>query len=129
MDSTLLGALVGGGCAVAGAACTSVATYFSNKHAERTKIRIQKKEVLYLLLSTIRGSLHDFGRLIKVDEVDEGKLIETYDLYGESHEKAYMIMKLYFHELSKQSKEYYSLIESLQDKYVIPNIKKSQMEI
>lgn len=43
MDSTLLGALVGGGCAVAGAACTSVATYFSNKHAERTKIRIQKK--------------------------------------------------------------------------------------
>lgn len=90
------------------------------------RLEYKKKEVLYLLLSTIRGSLHDFGRLIKVDEVDEGKLIEPYDLYGESHEKAYMIMKLYFHELSKQ---YYSLIESLQDKYVIPNIKKSQMEI
>lgn len=44
MDNTLLGALIGGGAAIAGAIATSVITYFSNKNHENIKLLKQKKK-------------------------------------------------------------------------------------
>ncbi len=58
MDSTLLGALIGGSAAIAGAIATSVITYFSNKNHENIKLLKQKKEELYL-------SVYDTGVLLE----------------------------------------------------------------
>lgn len=49
MDSTLLGAFIGAGAAIAGSIVTAIATYHINKLIDKNKLLIEKK----------RGSLSD----------------------------------------------------------------------
>ncbi|MEL5658248.1 hypothetical protein PTT65_17665 [Serratia ureilytica] len=75
MDNTLLGALIGGGAAIAGAIATSVITYFSNKNHENIKLLKQKKEELYLSVYDTSVLLEKYHllfsqRLISKKEID-----------------------------------------------------------
>ncbi|WP_261427355.1 hypothetical protein [Serratia proteamaculans] len=76
MDNTLLGALIGGGFAVAGSVCTAVVAYFTNKHGEHAKIKIKKKEDLYISLIELRESIVLLGRAFKSPTVTAQRILD-----------------------------------------------------
>ncbi|MGP2855153.1 hypothetical protein [Serratia bockelmannii] len=99
IDSTLLGALIGGGFAVTGSICTAVAAYFTNKHGEHAKIRMKKKEDLYISLIELRESILLLGREFRSPSVTAQRILDGKNGFDSSRKKVIMIISLYFPSL------------------------------
>ncbi|ELJ5771840.1 hypothetical protein RS405_003788 [Serratia marcescens] len=104
MDSTLLGALIGAGAAIAGAIATSTITYFSNKSHDKEKTLSIKKESLYICLEDLKTNIHNnaliFGSMGK-----DGKPIITKDLDDEYRgiiKNIKMLVNIYFKGLGDE---------------------------
>ncbi|HIF6607550.1 TPA: hypothetical protein ACX369_003271 [Serratia marcescens] len=121
MDSTLLGALIGGGFAVAGSVCTAIAAYFTNKHGEHAKIRMKKKEDLYISLIDLRESIIGFGVIFRSSNIKASKLVEKNTEFSTSRKQVRMHIDLYFPKLEPASKRLTAKLTKFRNGYVIEN--------
>ncbi|MEL5573003.1 MULTISPECIES: hypothetical protein [Serratia] len=105
MDSTLLGALIGGGAAIAGAIATSVITYFSNKNHENIKLLKQKKEELYLSVYDTSVLLEKYHLLFSKRIVSKTDIDDLDNSWRHTIRNINMCVEIYFplikNELSK----------------------------
>lgn len=122
MDSTLLGALIGGGFAVAGSVCTAVAAYFTNKHGEHAKIKINKKEDLYISLIELRESIIGFRMVFNSPEVNKKSIIERKNEFDSSRKKSRMLIDLYFRQLENESKTLTSALAKFNSDFISENV-------
>jgi len=82
MDSTLLGALIGAGAAIAGSIVTAIATYFINKSIDKNKLLTEKKEVLFQTIIEIERAMYRYyvcfnlalnGGKFNLEPIDENR--------------------------------------------------------
>lgn len=59
MDSTLLGAFIGAGAAIAGSIVTAIATYHINKLIDKNKLLIEKKRFSFRQSLKLKGPCTD----------------------------------------------------------------------
>lgn len=121
MDSTLLGAFIGGGFAVAGSVCTAIAAYFTNKYGEHARIRIKKKEDLYVSLLELRESITGFGRVFRSSNLKASKILEKNTEFNSSRKMVRMHIELYFPKLEPASKRLTAKLTKFRNGYVIEN--------
>jgi len=96
MDSTLLGALIGAGAAIAGGMLTTAWTNHSSKSREEFMLRNEKREQLYMEYCEVRQATYNFitifdGRrftLRDIEEIDEK--------FNSAIAKINMINRIYF---------------------------------
>lgn len=121
MDSTLLGALIGGGFAVAGSVCTAVAAYFTNKYGEHAKTRLKKKEDLYISLISLRESISGFSRTFRSSSINSSKIIERNNEFSTSRKNVRMFIELYFLKLEPSSKRLNAKLTKFKNEFIVEN--------
>lgn len=120
MDSTLLGALIGAGAAIAGSIVTAIATYFINKHIDRTKLITDKKEELYIACDAISKCILICESSVKKGRFD-GTLKSTVNEIMELQTKIRMLIGLYFANLADSKEIFDNAMEDLSNKCLIPS--------
>ncbi|HBE9090502.1 TPA: hypothetical protein KNG84_002541 [Serratia fonticola] len=102
MDSTLLGALIGGGFALAGSIVTAVATYLITSKQENKKLITQKKEAIYIAVENLKiDTTSRFTALLNIINEHDVNL-EQFQRYEPSHLASLnMLMSLYFKDLNE----------------------------
>ncbi len=124
MNEIVTGAFIGGGAALAGAICTSIATYYANKHGEKTKIRISKKEELYMELYSIKEAIESISREISSRESTIENMIDPFEKFSLSRKRSQVIIALYFEELKDKKEKYSKLLDAYIDGFIMPNYEK-----
>ncbi|AEF47175.1 hypothetical protein SerAS12_4077 [Serratia sp. AS12] len=105
MDSTLLGALFGGGCAIAGAVATSTITYFANKKHDNLKILKQKKENLYLSIYELDLTINRYINLFEKEYIKENEIEEIDEIWWRTLSVIHMSINIYFPNLKSELSE------------------------
>lgn len=101
MDSTFLGALIGGGFALAGSIVTAVATYFINTKQENKKVIREKKEAVYSTVEVLKSeTTSKWTRLLNFVQAGSFEKIQNDNDKPSNLASLNMLLSLYFEEIN-----------------------------
>lgn len=120
MDSTLLGALIGAGAAIAGSIVTAIATYLINKNIDKSKLTTDKKEELYIACDAISKCILFCESAVKKGRFDDA-LKSTVNEIIELQTKIRMLIGLYFANLEDSKHILDIAMDNLTNKCLIPS--------